>query len=116
MQRSMNILPFPHVMVFFGICTSVCPGAGHLSSFFLPGVGHCHAFSARPWGIVHLKKKKVQIPRGVPGGWAMLELTDALHDNVLPGTILFSQVTICKDYNIISFRFVWKSGTECLHA
>ena len=66
MQRSLNILPFPHVMVFLGICTSVW--AGHLSSFFLPGVGHCHAFSALPWGIVHLKKKKVQMPGSVPGG------------------------------------------------
>ena len=44
------------------------PRDGHLSSFFLPGVGHCHAFSAWPWGIVHLKKKKVQMPGGVPGG------------------------------------------------
>jgi hypothetical protein len=36
---------------------SVCPGAGHLSSFFCPGAGHCHAFPARPPGIVNLKKK-----------------------------------------------------------
>ena len=57
---------------------SVCPGAGHLSSFFCPGAGHCHAFPARPPGIVNLKKKKCKCPgvaRG--GGWAMLELTDA---------------------------------------
>ena len=60
---------------------SVCPGAGHLSSFFCPGAGHCHAFPARPPGIVNLKKKKVQMPGGCPGGGggrAMLELTDAL--------------------------------------
>ena len=57
---------------------SVCPGAGHLSSFFCPGAGHCHAFPARPRGIVNLKKKKVQMPGGCPGGgWAILELTDA---------------------------------------
>ena len=55
---------------------SVCPGAGHLSSFFCPGAGHCHAFPARPPGIVNLKKKKCKCPGG--GGWAMLELTDAL--------------------------------------
>ena len=47
---------------------SVCPGAGHLSSFFCPGAGHCHAFPARPQGIVNLKKKKVQMPGGCPGG------------------------------------------------
>ena len=47
---------------------SVCPGAGHLSSFFCPGAGHCHAFPARPPGIVNLKKKKVQMPGGCPGG------------------------------------------------
>ena len=47
--------------------------------FFFPGAGHCHAFPARPPGIVNLKKKKVQMPGGCPwGGWAMLELTDAL--------------------------------------
>ena len=63
---------------------SVCPGAGHLSSFFCPGAGHCHAFPARPPGIVNLKKKKVQMPGGCPGGgWAMLELTDALHIFIL---------------------------------
>ena len=63
MQRSMNILPFPHVIILLRICTSVCPGAGHLSSFFLPGVGHCT-----------LKEKESANARG----WAMLELTDAL--------------------------------------
>ena len=59
---------------------SVCPGAGHLSSFVCPGAGHCHAFPARPPGIVNLKKKKSANARGLPGGggWAMLELTDAL--------------------------------------
>ena len=57
---------------------SVCPGAGHLSSFFCLGAGHCHAFPARPPGIVNLKRKKVQMPGGCRGGWAMLELTDAL--------------------------------------
>ena len=46
---------------------SVCPGAGHLSSFFCPGAGHCHAFPARPQGIVNLKKK-MQMPGGCPGG------------------------------------------------
>ena len=92
MQRSLNILPFPHVIIFLRICTSVYPGAGHLSSFFLPGVGHCHAFSARPWGSVH---KKVQMPGSVPGGgWAMLELTDALQGQ---------QANFCLYYFIIFF-------------
>ena len=46
-------------------------------------MSQCHAFPARPPGIVNLKKKKVQMPGGCPGGgWAMLELTDAL--NVIP--------------------------------
>ena len=58
---------------------SVCIGAGHLSSFFFPGAGHCHAFPSRPPGIVNFKKKKSANARGLPGGvWAMLELTDAL--------------------------------------
>ena len=43
---------------------SVCPGAGH----------RCHAFPARPPGIVNLKKKSANA-RGE--GWAMLELTDS---------------------------------------
>ena len=55
------------------------PGICHL--FFCPGAGHCHAFPARPPGIVNLKKKKVQMPGGLPG-WAMLELTDALAEHV----------------------------------
>ena len=59
---------------------SVCPGAGNLSSFFCPGAGHCHAFPARPPGIVNLKKKKKCKCPGVAWGrgWAMLELTDTL--------------------------------------
>jgi hypothetical protein len=69
----------------------VCPGAGHLSSFFCPGAGHCHAFPARPPGIVNLKKKKVQILGGCPGGgWAMLELTDALVDWVLDHELFYT--------------------------
>ena len=33
---------------------SVCPGAGHLSSFFFPGAGYCHAFPARPSGVARI--------------------------------------------------------------
>ena len=54
------------------------------------GPGICHLFFARGRGIAtlflpdprncQLKEKKVQMPGGCPGGggWAMLELTDAL--------------------------------------
>jgi hypothetical protein len=60
------------------INVSVCPGSGHLSSFFLPGGRSLPRFSARPPAIVNLKKKSANA-RGLPGGggWAMLELTDA---------------------------------------
>jgi hypothetical protein len=51
------------------------PGICHL---FLPGGGALPRFSCPTPGIVNLKKKKVQMPGGCPGGgWAMLELTDA---------------------------------------
>jgi hypothetical protein len=50
---------------------SVCPGAGHLSSFFCPGAGQCHAFPARPPGIVNVKKKKNANAWGFPGGGGM---------------------------------------------
>ena len=36
-----------------------------LNLFLLPDVP---SWTTYPWGIVHLKKKKVQMPRGVPGG------------------------------------------------
>ena len=55
---------------------SVCPGAGHLSSFILPGGGALPRFSCPTPGNCQLKEKKSAIARG--GGWAMLELTDAL--------------------------------------
>ena len=54
---------------------SVCPGAGHLSSFFLPGGGALPLFSCPTPGNCQLKGKKSANARG---GWAMLELTDAL--------------------------------------
>ena len=41
----------------YSINESACPGAWHLSSFFCPRAGHCHAFPAQPPGIVNLKKK-----------------------------------------------------------
>ena len=58
----------------------VCPGAGHLSSFFLPGGGALPRFSCPTPGNCQLKEKKSANARGLPGGggWAMLELTDAL--------------------------------------
>jgi hypothetical protein len=43
----------------------------HLSSFFWPGAGHCHAFPARPLGIVNLKKKSANARGG--GGNARID-------------------------------------------
>jgi hypothetical protein len=60
---------------------SVCPGAGHLSSFFPPGGRALPRFSCPTPGNCQLKGKKSANARGLPGGgggWAMLELTDAL--------------------------------------
>ena len=47
---------------------SVCPGAGHLSSFFARGGGALPRFSCPTPGIVNLKKKKGANARGLPGG------------------------------------------------
>jgi ribosomal silencing factor RsfS len=55
------------------------PGIYH--HFFGPGAGHYQAFPARPRGIVKLRKKKVQMPGVARGGWAIVELTDALVHN-----------------------------------
>jgi hypothetical protein len=59
---------------------TVCPGARHLSSFFLPGGGALPRFSCPTPGNCQLKEKKSANAWGLPGGgggWAMLELTDA---------------------------------------
>jgi hypothetical protein len=72
---------------------SVCPGAGHLSSFFARGRGIATLFLPDP-GNCQLKEKKSANARGLPGGgWAMLELTDALHVSVT------ARKLICADNN-----------------
>ena len=49
------------------------PGAGHLPSFFVPTPVHLHSLCVpNPGEFAHFLKN------GGGGGWALLELTDAL--------------------------------------
>ena len=64
--------------------------------FFLPGGGALPRFSCPTPGNCQLKEKKSANARGLPGGgWAMLELTDAL---VLSCSIVYN---IYKSTNVI---------------
>ena len=63
---------------------------GHLPSFFVPTPGDLTAQQSPPQGICHPRQKKLLIPGGKPGGgggWAQLELTDALY-NLAPKIVI----------------------------
>ena len=54
---------------------------GHLPSFFVPTPGDLTAQESPALEICHLRQKKMPMPGGQPGGgggWAQVELTDAL--------------------------------------
>ena len=61
----------PQIKTCLSVCLSVVPTPGHLDSLCVPIPGNLPIF-----------KKKCECPgvsTGGGGGWALLELTDALH-------------------------------------
>ena len=76
---------------------------GHFPSFFVPAAGNLTAQeSPPPPGICHPSPKKMQMPGGQPGwgergggGWAQLELTDALSSLMYSITVLCNTLSFC---------------------
>ena len=101
------------------------PGAGHLPSFFIPTLGYLDSLCVPTPGNLPIFLKKCLCPGVSPGwggGWALLELTDALYQakecfNLLRQSFVKDKwvlSTIVDDFTCISFTFsvFWVPKTQ----